>query len=198
MRRRRIGWLAVGFVVLVGAGILGYQSYRLRYEHGPYAHGWGSSTITVGLPVKTGSQVLLGGGPIEDKTATPWRLIAIRPTNLPTGLRVLASRAILVDQPGAGGFLMMTPKEVRSINDSPWMSLPTATSSHWAEPVLQVEPMHPGQYVVTGLLVTYQWGSRRYTDYAPDEFVVCAYQTAGEAKTKGCHPQVSPPPRIWP
>lgn len=198
MRNRWIGWLAAGFAVLVGVGILAHRRYHLRYEHGPYAHGWRSSTVTVSLPVVAGAPLLLGGIPVVDKMGTPWRLIAVRPTNRPPGLRVMAARAIRVGRIGDGAFSMMTPKEVRSVNHSPLISLPTAPSAHWAEPVLRVRPMHPGQYVVTGLLVTYQWGSRRYTDYAPDEFVVCAYRTATEAKAKGCNAHVPRPPRIWP
>lgn len=177
---------------------MAHRSYRLRYEHGPYAHGWRSSTITVSLPVVAGSPLLLGGSPVVDKAGTPWRLIAVRPTNRPSGLRVVAARALAVGRPGEGAFLMMTPKEVRSVNNSPLLSLPTATSGHWAEPVLVVRPMHPGQYVVTGLLITYQWGLQRYTDYAPDEFVVCAYRTAAEARANGCDAHVPSPPRIWP
>lgn len=91
MRNRRVGWLAAGFAVLVGVGIMAHRSYRLRYEHGPYAHGWRSSTITVSLPVVAGSPLLLGGSPVVDKSGTPWRLIAVRPTNRPSGLRVVAA-----------------------------------------------------------------------------------------------------------
>jgi hypothetical protein len=197
MRNRRFGWvLAVLAAVLVG--ILAHGSYRFRYEHGPYARGWGTSTVTTSLPMTAGSRLLLGGGPVVDKTGTPWRLIAVEPTNLPPGLQVLAARAIRVGQPSDGGFLMMTPKNVPSINCSPLTPLPAGTSTHSVEPILVVRLTHPGQYVITGLLVTYQWGSGRYTDYAPDEFVICAYRTQTTAKQKGCHARVPPPPHLWP
>lgn len=169
----------------------GMASHELgvRYAQGPYARALGPRYDTTTLPVAVGTQVLLGGAPIEIR-GRRWQLRTVRPTNVPAGLKVMATAGMQV--PPALGIVPM--QWVRHTAHQPIRRLPIASLTTDAEPELVVEPTKPGRYIIDGFLVTYGWDHTQFTDYARTQFVICAYQTAQKAKRSGCSVNKVPPP----
>ena len=182
-------------VVLVSASMIvwHYRQLRFRYSQGPYAHAIGARYDTTSLAVRVETQVLLGGAPIMDRGRIRWQLLHVRPTNVASGLKVVATTGMRV--PPALGIGPM--QWVRHTAHQPIRQLPMGTLTTDAEPELVVDVTKPGRYIIDGLLVTYRWGHLQFTDYARTEFVLCAYRTELQVKHADCSARLPPPPRYW-
>lgn len=193
-RRTRLVVIIGGITVaMLGAGVA-WVGHRLQYDSGPYARLLGKNWDSSGDPVAVNTAVFLGGAPIMDRHHVALRILSVRPTNLPKGIRLLGARGM--PAPPELGIGPMT--WVHQVQRHSLYRLPGAVFYHDEEPALIAEPVRPGRYVIEGLLVTYQWGQKRYTDYARTQFVLCAYRTASQAKQRGCSINVPPPPSVWP
>lgn len=199
--RRWFAWVAMAggvFVVLGGVLAITYRHGHF-YERGPYARALDSRWDLSGLNVQTKTPVMLGGAPILNPARADLQILSVAPTNLPPGLQLISSLGFHVPQAIGIGPLSW----VRTLPHHTLQRTPTDASRTAMEPALIVQAARPGRYVIQGLLVTYQLGSARYTDYARTQFVVCAYATAQATRRAaqhavGCAAHVPPPPATWP
>lgn len=202
MRLRLVVWVSVGLLAAVVGGLTAFHAYRLRFDRGPYAQSLRSSTLVVtALPVSVGTSVVLGGPPVVDKAQVPWYLVKVEPANLPKGLQLERATAMHVGPGLTLGMFLMGPLSWLQTHPhvhAPLTSVPTKPGTLAEEPAVIVRPTRAGRYVVQGLLVTYQWGNQRYTTYVRQGFVVCAYRTNHEVKSRGCSSTITPPPLVWP
>ena len=136
-------------VVLVSASMIvwHYRQLRFRYSQGPYAHAIGARYDTTSLAVLVGTQVLLGGAPIMDRGRIRWQLLHVRPTNVASGLKVVATTGMRV--PPALGIGPM--QWVRHTAHQPIRQLPMGTLTTDAEPELVVDVTKPGRYIINQL-----------------------------------------------
>ncbi len=193
--------LLAGSIVVLAGSLVVIRTHQTadRYEQGPYAHALDRRWDLSGDHVLAHTPVFLGGAPILNPEHTALKVLSVKPTNLPRGLQLLWGSGFKVPQEIGMGPLSWAQK----LPHHTFQRTPTRATRTDMEPALIVKAAQPGQYVIRGLLVTYQLGSAHYTDYARTEFVVCAYgamQAVRRASSQlsGCGAHIPPPPKTWP
>ncbi len=207
---RTIRWPIVGVVgavcmLLAGGAIFwAMHASSLKYTHGPLAKEMGTNADSSSIGVLVGQTVVLGGAPVMEQFTrlaryhaakdAPYEVVAVRPTNLSSGIHVVKEAGLLIP-PGLG---IGTLEWANKVLHHKMQNLPIVRNHGAVEPILMVQPTKPGRYIIKGLFITYKWAGIRYTDYVPMQFVVCAATTTARLpKNGGCGANVPLPPLRW-
>jgi hypothetical protein len=91
-------WMTVSAIGVVGLGLLAVALTRhsaYLYDQGPYGGTyWLSSWDQTTTLIQIRHAAVLGGDPVTDARHVRWQLLAVRPTNLPAGLRLIGVRGM--------------------------------------------------------------------------------------------------------
>jgi hypothetical protein len=203
--RQMVALFTLLCVIICGAVLWSNNSFPFDWSTRAYGFGRGPlyagniedpfGWVRTGSMRKPGSPIIVGGYPVSNHTVLPITIVDVKPTNVPDGLQVVKTG------------LTRSPIGALDYNDDtarqyPLVPMPFVlyrdaksqdpASQSYVQPVIAVQATKPGVFVIQGLLVTYLWHGHRFTDYFPDQIVICS--------DSACPPsdQIPPPPRQWP
>lgn len=189
--RALIGALCL-LVLCMGAVKLEHYEVRhgpLHRASGPKPGGWFSVSFTK----PPGESLVLGGYRAYNNTTSPITIIGIQPTTNPVGAHFECGY-VTDGSIGAVNLDDLSPNARKNFRSFP-LTIPagqTAKSSHQTELIAIVSADTPGQFVVDGMLVTYEWRGRKYKDYFPSVFSLCTQSSCVDISN------LPPPPANWP